>query len=71
VWASIQWQLEPGLSRRGRMTKARRVAKTLLSDWRTREKAEASHRRKRLRKLREIGIFINDLPKCFGPNLAL
>jgi len=38
---------------------------------RTREKAEASHRRKRLRKLHAIGVFANDLPKCFGPKLAL
>ena len=69
--ACIEWQLEPGLTRQGRKRRAWRVTRALLHDWRSREKAEAAHRRRRLLELHEIGVFINDLSKCFGPNLAL
>ena len=69
--ACIEWQLEPGLTRRRREKRIYRIAKTLLHDWRSREKAEISHRRRRLYELHKIGVYISELPKCFGLKLAL
>lgn len=67
----LEPQLEAGVGKKELERRLRKLSRTLSYDWRQREAAAICHRRRQLRKLHELGIFIANLPKCFGINLTL
>jgi len=68
---AIELQLDPALTRGQRERYIQRIAEKLTFRWDERRDAEYCHRKKRIRVLREKGVFISKLPKCFGENIAL
>jgi len=67
----VEAQLDPFQARRKRNRCLEKLAAQLEYRQDRRKEAARVHRRTRLKRLRAKGIFISQLPKCFGKNLTL
>ena len=65
VSEAVNAQLEVGVSRRERRRRLLKVAEKIAYWQRTAAKAARCHRAKRLKLLREMGIPVSTLEKCF------
>ena len=61
----VEVQLDGNMSRREVRRQLGEVARIIEYHQRQRERAARSHRKRRLRLLRSLGIFITKLRKCF------
>ena len=68
---AVEGQLDRTISRRQRERELDHVVSKLNYWQRQRKKAALSHRRKTLRLLHAMGIYLWQLTKCFGVQLAL
>lgn len=61
---AIECQLDPTLSRRERNKRIEKVRKKILYWQRRNQEAKRSHRKRRLRQLREAGIDLRKTKRC-------
>ncbi len=67
----VEAQLDPAMSASKRERMLMKTARKIEYIQTRRRTASRSHRKRRLRQLRELGIPISHLRRCFGGNLAL
>lgn len=68
---AVEAQLDPSAPPRERLRRLKRVAEKIDYWQRTAEKAARCHRRRRLRRLHSMGIYVSKLRKCSPAFVAL